>query len=341
MVLSKETLPSANNFKNETIEKCLKSLLKSIRTNDGLFKFCLINYLNMFLEDDSIRTYFTSENIYDFSAENLFNILNDLFRSKISRTFRTLAFKLLNNFVKSFQFEYIYMKNRNFFYFIIHLLCIEIGFTLEEANKESNRNHSILLKDLADIISVYYGLLEEIIIILSTASPFDDNEDITDEDENDMAPKTDQEYEPELKKAIKIIVESLETIIMYVKDSLEDFTQLKENELVLQIASIRLLICWLAHETLLDEKLIELMPKLIQFGEYYDSLDIKENKVNIFQFLSPGLQRYLIDLEEKQTVLQNSKQIDVIKSEFEKSEINDQINSINKMLQKCNIHNRN
>ena len=97
------------------------------------------------------------------------------------------------------------MKNRNFFYFIIHLLCIEIGFTLEEANKESNRNHSILLKDLADIISVYYGLLEEIIIILSTASPFDDNEDITDEDENDMAPKTDQEYEPELKKAIKII----------------------------------------------------------------------------------------------------------------------------------------
>jgi hypothetical protein len=233
------------------------------------------------------------------------------------------------------------MKNRNFFYFIIHLLCIEIGFTLEEANKESNRNHSILLKDLADIISVYYGLLEEIIIILSTASPFDDNEDITDEDENDMAPKTDQEYEPELKKAIKIIVESLETIIMYVKDSLEDFTQLKENELVLQIASIRLLICWLAHETLLDEKLIELMPKLIQFGEYYDSLDIKENKVNIFQFLSPGLQRYLIDLEEKQTVLQNSKQIDVIKSEFEKSEINDQINSINKMLQKCNIHNRN
>ena len=232
------------------------------------------------------------------------------------------------------------MKNRNFFYFIIHLLCIEIGFTLEEANKESNRNDPIFFKVLADTMSVYYGLLEEIIIILSTASPFDDHADISDEDKTDMDRQTDQDYEPELRKAIKIIVESLEAIIMYVKDSLEDFTQLKENELVLQIASIRLLICWLAHETLLDEKLIELMPKLIQFGEYYNSLDIEKNKVNIFQFLSPGLERYLIDLEEKQSVLHNSKQIDAVKTEFEKSELNDQINSINKMLQKCKIHNR-
>ena len=117
--------------------------------------------------------------------------------------------------------------------------------------------------------------------------------------------------------------------------------------MVLQIASIRLLICWLSHENLLEDNLIELMPKLIQFGEYYNSLDkiIKpEEKINIFQFLSPGLERYLIDLEEKQTILINNasksttKNNDDVKLEFEKTEIKDQINNINSMLQKCNIH---
>ena len=68
-----------------------------------------------------------------------------------------------------------------------------------------------------------------------------------------------------------------------------------------------------------------------------------EEKINIFQFLSPGLERYLIDLEEKQTVLVNnaSKSTDKdddVKLEFEKTEIKDQINNINSMLQKCNIH---
>jgi hypothetical protein len=331
-------IPEHTEFKRKSLDKCFQSILKNISSTNERFKFCLINYLNLFLEDNRLNNeYFMN----DFTSDTLFNILNELFRSKINRTFKQLAFKLLNNFVKLFQFEYIYMKNRNFFYFIIHLLCIEIAYSLEEANQLSSSNNNNKeedceeansLKKITDIISVYYSLMEEIIIILSTASPFDDDPD-------------EEKEEPELKKVIKIIVETLEAIIQYVKDSLEDFNKLKQNELVLQIASIRLLICWLSHENLLEDNLIELMPKLIQFGEYYNSLsNMKpEEKINIFQFLSPGLERYLIDLEEKQTVLVNnaSKSTDKdddVKLEFEKTEIKDQINNINSMLQKCNIH---
>jgi len=53
-----------------------------------------------------------------------------------------------------------------------------------------------IFKSLSDKMSVLYTLLEEVIVILSTASPFDKNEESDDfEDE-----ACDEDEEPELKK---------------------------------------------------------------------------------------------------------------------------------------------
>lgn len=311
---SNTNIPEITDLKHTKIDKCFKSLLNAIKSNNELFKFRLINHLNKFLEDEQVaKEYLSNEQ----TGEIIFDVLNQLFKSKLNRKFKILTFKLLNNFVKLFQFEYIYLKNRSFFYLIIHLLCIDIGYSLEETKNGI---------DLSDMISIYYSLMEEIIIILSTASPFDDEDD-SDDDK--------KEIEPEFKNVIKVIVETLETIILYVKDSLLDLTNLKPNELVLQIASIRLLNCWLAHETLLEDKLIELMPDLIKFADYYKTLN-QSNKIDLFEFLRPGLQRCLIDLEDKKELLNRSKSTDFVKLEYERTELNDQINNINIMLQKCN-----
>jgi hypothetical protein len=87
------------------------------------------------------------------------------------------------------------------------LLCIDIAYSLEETKNGI---------DLSDIISVYYSLMEEIIIILSTASPFDDEGDDSDED------KRKEDIEPEFKNVIKVIVETLETIILFGEKNLKN-----------------------------------------------------------------------------------------------------------------------
>ena len=86
------------------------------------------------------------------------------------------------------------MKNRSFFYLVIHLLCIEISFSLHEEDEKKDGKDFDIFKNLSDKMSVLYSLMEEIIIILSTASPFDNEES---EDSDD--PDHDEEEEPELK----------------------------------------------------------------------------------------------------------------------------------------------
>jgi len=58
----------------------------------------------------------------------------------------------------------------------------------------------VVFKSLTDTMSVLYTLLEEVIIILSTASPFDNNNEQSD-DTGDEASEKDEE--PELKKGKK------------------------------------------------------------------------------------------------------------------------------------------
>ncbi len=130
-------------------------------------------------------------------------------------------------------------------------------------------------------------------------------------------------------------------ILIFKKDSLNDFKLLNETDLVLQIGCIRLLICWLSHEALLEKEIVELMPKLIEFGEYYNGItESKESGVNLFEFLIPGLQRILIDLQEKLDLKAKFKvkNKDEIKNEFLETELKDEITKINDYLEKCYIY---
>ena len=327
---------------NSRVIQCLKELLNATNNHQGEFKFCLINSLNYFLEDEHVGKYFIDEHLSDEASELIFKVINDLFKSKVNKSVKELAFVLLKNFVKFFNFEFIYMKNRNFFYLIIHLLCIEVGFNLETSNKSENNQ---FFGSLTDTMSVYYSLLEEIIIILSTASPFDTKSNKTgqteheDQEEKDEDEDEDLNYEPEFKKVIKILVEVLQSIISFVKDELNNFKVLGLSEKILLTASIRLLICWMAHESILEQDLLDLMPKMLDFAEFNQSLDSNE-KVNVFEFLLPGLQRVLIDRQDRVEFL-NSKKVktqDKVKMEFEINEIAEQINSIEEMLNVCYKH---
>lgn len=327
------------------------------------FKFKLVYYLNYFLGQEILKEYVFSgkEQINDC----LFNMLNDLFRSKLKADHKELAFVLLSRFVSIYQFEYIYMKNRNFFYLLIHLVCIQIGLGLEMASTE---NSSSLLLKQANKICIYYSLLEEIIVILSTASPFDEDQDSEDEDDYkdsdtdedadddiDFIKKSqdtkkppsskendDDQGEPELNHAIKVIVECLQTVTCFLNDFIDEanLSEIKDQvRISLLVSSIRLVACWLSHESLMEEEIVELISrKLIPFCSH-----IKENlkysdELNGLQFISSGLNRVLASQEDKlRSKSGSSRAQDETRREFEKTEIKESVDSLKAMLAKCKL----
>jgi hypothetical protein len=354
----KEKNKSYFKLKADRITKSLLHFLEEINKNQDEFKFNLINYLNYFLEQEAVSKFFTfDEKTNEQSSNLMFSILNDLFRSKLSTESKELAFILLNNFVKIFQFEFIYMKNRNFFYLIIHLLCIQISLNLENAADEltHNKNKDVTSPSrLSSLMSICYSLLEEVIIILSTASPFDtedsegdDSEfgdsDASENDEDDdiefkKAEKEDKS-EPEITNAIKVIVECLQTLICFINDTLIDensYDKLNDTTILLLVSSIRVIVCWLSHESLLEQEIVELITKkLIKFCEH---LKQKNYEINAFEFIVPGLQRVLIDQENKLKSKSAKTVVDPVKIEFEKSELKESIESLSKILETCYLN---
>ena len=189
-----------SKFKADKIVKTLRALLDFAHGSpQNEFKYCIIFYLNYLLADAQVGRYFAYD---ECLQERTFGVLESLFKSKqLSKVIKQrVAFVLLSHFVKLVDFEFIYMKNRNFFYLIIHLLCIEIGLNLQSSDYGQECSVS---DQLVDSMTIYYSLLEQIIIILSTASPFDQEESDS-ESENENKEKND-EYEPELKRVIKVI----------------------------------------------------------------------------------------------------------------------------------------
>lgn len=130
----------------------------------------------------------------------------------------------------------------------------------------------------------------------------------------------------------------LETIILFIKDNLANYEKLNQNECVLVISSIRLLNCWLSHENLLEDELIELMPQIIKFCDhhYSDSLN-KGLNINVYEFIIPALQRVLIDQKDSLQLKTSDKKKteDAVKFEFEVSEINQKVNMVTDLLEKC------
>ncbi|RNA12963.1 neurochondrin -like protein [Brachionus plicatilis] len=256
----------------------------------------------------------------DLLIVSVMSILSDVFKSKVKPLVQEQAFLVLSNFVSLYDFEPVYMKDRSFFYLLIHLLCIQLSLSL---HKSYETNELSVDQELMNKMSVYYGLLEQVIKILSTASPFDTNDS-----EEDCSDSEEKEAEPEFGKVIKIVVEALEAISLFIKDNIGgDFSQMDDNSLLLLASSIRVLLCWMTHESLLEDEILDLIPRMIEFSEYLES---KGFELNVSQFVSAGLKRLLSDkkhiLEFK---LSNPKyKDDMVKIESESMEIKEQIDSI-------------
>lgn len=167
-------------------------LSRTDSTKSSKFKFQLINYLNCLLACKHVGDHImANEELNETSAREIYSIVNELVRAKQEIQ---LAFFLLKHFVDLFQFEYIYMKDRKFFYLVIHMMCIQTALSLESASTNALTDIDISL------IAIYYQLLEDVIIILSTASPFDDgddeDEDEDEDDEDDDLSDEDDDYLP-------------------------------------------------------------------------------------------------------------------------------------------------
>jgi hypothetical protein len=247
------------------------------------------------------------------------------------------------------------MKNRPFFYLTINLLCIQVGLNLENIS---------LSKDLyliANKMSIYYSLLEEVIIILSTADPFgNENDSISSTDDryydsdasendqdNDIDFKTTDKKEaisePELSQAIKVIVECLQSIIGFIRDSLDleskDFKNLNSNMIMLLVSSIRVILCWLSYESLLEDEIVDLIRnRVVKFADYLN--DELHYDVNVLEFVSPGVQRVKADQENRliQKIEKSKSKQDEVKLEFQKIELKENIESLNKILEKCTVN---
>ncbi len=137
----------------------------------------------------------------------------------------------------------------------------------------------------------------------------------------------------------------METIILFLKDCLSERSQyqnLDKNASIFVVSCIRLLNCWLMHENLLEKELIDLMPNVIEFSKYFqeESKHNQEFELNVFEFIVPSLKRVLSDekqyLKDKFSARLGAGE-DETKREFEKSEQEEYVNSIEKMLAKCDI----
>ncbi len=131
----------------------------------------------------------------------------------------------------------------------------------------------------------------------------------------------------------------MQLIITFLKDSLNDYVEkMTDGDLILRVASIRLLICWLAHESLLESEIMAIMPELVEFADFL--IKSKTNlEVNVFEFLVPGIQRVLMDQEEKFSTRNESlKKVDAIQTEFLDTEMKEKIEQTRALLDKCEIH---
>lgn len=86
------------------------------------------------------------------------------------------------------------------------MLCIEISFNLQDSQDPSSTvPTTVIFKHSVDKMSVLYSLMEEIIIILSTASPHNEKDTEDDYDSDDEADFNEEDEEPELKKGYLIL----------------------------------------------------------------------------------------------------------------------------------------
>lgn len=132
--------------------------------------------------------------------------------------------------------------------------------------------------------------------------------------------------------------------MVYLKDELAeaetDLHKLDSNSMALIASSIRLLMCWLSHESLLEKEIFELMPKFILFSANLSTASLNFSQISLYEFMSAGLQKIYLNLKAKYDLceMKKSKSVDLnsgVQCEFEKLELNEEMKSVKEMLDKC------
>lgn len=152
----------------------------------------------------------------------------------------------------------------------------------------------------------------------------------------------EQKNEPELENVIKIVVELLESVMIYLKDELASENGDSTNKLDgrtqgLIASSIRLLMCWLSHESLLEKEILDLMPRFVRYAE---RLIHSEQPVDLFAFLAAGLQKIFLNLQAKRD-LKNAKKLTStadLRNEYELAEIGQEMDRVKTILDTCYEH---
>jgi hypothetical protein len=225
--------------------------------------------------------------------ETVIKIFNELFKSKnLKPVVRDVVFNIVGWFIENTEnfLDEVYKVNKQLFYLIAHLISIEIRLILEDNTKtiiDLGSNREIVLNRL----SVFYTIFEKFIIFIAISPLINEESD-----------------EQQIKYLLKLIMETMRTIMEFLKDllttngyeKLDDIDEsVKLNGYLIIVASVRVLTCWFAYEELMEYEIIDLSDLIVKFSDHYVSFYKNSNSfINIFQFLLPGLKRFTENNEE-------------------------------------------
>ena len=156
-----------------------ESLIQEIEKRQDDLKFKLLIIFEKMIKMNSISVYL--KNLFNekpkLSQETIPSVFNDLIKSKnLKSSVKDVAFSILSFFIENNEkfLDEIYLKNKQLFYLISHLISIEIRIALEDNTKTLNdlsANRDVLLNRL----SIYFTIFEKFIIFIAI-SPLIDTE---------------------------------------------------------------------------------------------------------------------------------------------------------------------
>ena len=280
-----------NNESKDEINAFLKTILQVIEKKHDKLKFKLIKLFENLTKMSSVsnRLSLLFKDDTKLVNETVLNIFNDLFKTKnLKSIVKDVVFSTFSWFIQNSEnfLDEIYKINKQLFYLIAHLVSIEIRLFLEDNTKTLN-DLALNRETGLDRLSVFYTIFEKFIIFIAISPLINEESD-----------------EQQIKFLLKLIMETMNTILAFIKDVLasKEYEKLdassddnvKLNGYLILVASIRVLTCWFAYEELIEYEIIDLYDDIVKFSEHY--VTFYKNSVsfiNIYQFLVPGLNRFI------------------------------------------------
>ena len=333
------------SFRLKQIDECLRSLLAHASAEQNAFDTRLLAALDYLTSLDAACLDKCWLRRRDEHARSFVRgILAPLLKSKLNARFKHAAIRLMRNVTRLYGVECLMTSDEAagagaglaFFYLCIHLVCIEISMSLHMQTESESRLEAETLARLC----VYFELLEQFIVAFATSPIFD---------EQDPASDDNMQQEQQQRRCVKILVETLDTVSLFVNECLEAhekdsaYERLTPATCAFVVACIRLLTCWLAHEDLLRDQIVGQMPRIIRFCEHFQRSSMAHhNQLNMFELIVPCIERLLDAANDNKSNAKASTTStstnDPVLDEFEASEINEEIAQLSGLLDKCRVY---